>query len=476
MIHARPGRARNIGRRGNVLRSMSTTGNKRQPVAPQVAAAALGLAAGALLGRSAARRAAKSTPGEPNRHTGLAQMQGTPARRYYTGHDLGRALAIADLRAMTHQRLPRFALEYLEGGAEDEAAMWREHSAYADWRFVPRTLVDVSRRTLATEILGRPADMPLVVSPTGLNGIFRRGGDIALAAGAAQAGVPFVQSTMSNDRMEDVAAAAPGLRHWWQLYVFGGDEVWQEIVRRAEAAGCEALVLTTNTQIFGNREWQARTQASQSRLSAPAALESLTHPAWLARTLVPAGTPSFVNVIDFVPIGQRSFFASSAWIRDHQPTSMSWDTVARIRGRWRKPFILKGLLSPDDVRRAIDAGVDGVVLSSHGGRQLDWTVSPLDVLPAAREIVGDRIGLYVSGGLRRGTDLLKALALGADAVWAGRAPLYGLCAAGAAGVARALEILHREALDAMGLLGASSVAELGPEFLAPPARQAAARA
>jgi len=177
-----------------------------------------------------------------------------------------------------------------------------------------------------------------------------------------------------------------------------------------------------------------------------------------------------------VPIGQRSFFASSAWIRDHQPTSMSWDTVARIRGRWRKPFILKGLLSPDDVRRAIDAGVDGVVLSSHGGRQLDWTVSPLDVLPAAREIVGDRIGLYVSGGLRRGTDLLKALALGADAVWAGRAPLYGLCAAGAAGVARALEILHREALDAMGLLGASSVAELGPEFLAPPARQAAARA
>ena len=375
---------------------------------------------------------------------------------------------------MTHNRLARFALEYLEGGAEDEATMMREHRAYADWRFVPRTLVDVSHRTLRTEILGRPASMPVVVSPTGLNGVFRWRADTMLAQGAARAGIPFVQSTMSNDRMEDIARAVPGVRHWWQLYVFGGDEVWQEIIRRADRAGCEALVLTTNTQIFGNREWQARTQASRSRLSAFSALESLLHPAWFARTLAPRGLPSFVNVIDFVPKGQRGFFESSAWIRDHQPTSLSWDTVARIRQRWRKPFIRKGRLCEDDVRRAVDAGVDGVVLGSHGGRQLDWTVAPLDLLPAVREIVGDRIALYVTGGLRRGTDLLKALALGADAVWAGRAPLYGVCAAGAKGVERALEILHEEALDAMGLLGASSVAELGPHFLSPARPEAAA--
>lgn len=432
-----------------------------------------GFALGVALGAAAAlafsvwrHRSLQPRALEPNRHTALAQLDGTPARRYYTGSNLKRAVAVADLRAMTHKRLPRFALEYLEGGAEDEATMMREHRAYADWRFVPRTLVDVSQRTLQTNILGRPASMPVVVSPTGLNGVFRWRADTQLAQGAARAGVPFVQSTMSNDRMEDIARAAPGVRHWWQLYVFGGDEVWQEILRRADQAGCEALVLTTNTQIFGNREWQARTQATKRRLSAPSALESLLHPAWFAETLLPQGMPSFVNVIDFVPKDQRGFFESSAWIRDHQPTSMSWDTADKIRQRWPKPFVLKGLLSEDDVRRAIDAGVDGVVLSSHGGRQLDWTVSPIDVLPAAREIVGDKIALYVSGGLRRGTDLLKALALGADAVWAGRAPLYGVCAAGAAGVEHALEILRTEATNAMGLLGARSVAELGPHLLA----------
>jgi (S)-mandelate dehydrogenase len=434
---------------------------------------ALGIALGgaAAFALSAWRRRSPLPRGlEPNRHTALAQLDGAPVRRYYTGSDLKRAVAIADLRAMTHKRLPRFALEYLEGGAEDEATMMREHRAYADWRFVPRTLVDVSHRTLETQILGGPASMPIVVSPTGLNGVFRWRADTLLAQGAARAGVPFVQSTMSNDRMEDIAAAAPGVRHWWQLYVFGGDEVWQEIVRRAEQAGCEALVLTTNTQIFGNREWQARTQATKSRLSAASAFESLLHPAWFAETLLPRGMPSFVNVIDFVPKDQRGFFESSAWIRDHQPTSMSWDTVEKIRQRWRKPFILKGLLSEDDVRRAIDAGVDGVVLSSHGGRQLDWTISPLDLLPAAREIVGDKIALYVSGGLRRGTDLLKAAALGADAIWAGRAPLYGVCAAGADGVEHALEILRTEAVNAMGLLGARSIAELGPHLLAHSAR------
>jgi (S)-mandelate dehydrogenase len=421
-----------------------------------------GLALGAALRRD--REAERPLLSQPNRHTTLAQLDGSPERRWYTGRNLDRAVAIADLRAMTHRFLPRFALEYLEGGAEDEATLMRERRAYADWRFVPRTLVDVSHRTLRTTILGKPSSMPLMVAPTGLNGVFRRHADIQLAEGAAAAGVPFIQSTMSNDRMEDVAKIK-GLRHWWQLYVFGADEVWQEVIRRADAAGCEALVLTTNTQIFGNREWQARTQATRTRLSVPSAVDAALHPEWFAETLLAGGMPSFVNIIDLAPKDHRRFFDSSDWIRRHQPTSMSWDTVAAIRERWKKPFILKGLLSLDDVRRALDSGVDGIALGSHGGRQLDWTVSALDLLPQAREIVGDRMALYVSGGLRRGTDLLKALCLGADAVMAGRAPLYGVCAAGSAGVHRALEILRREATDAMGLLGAPSLKDLGPRFL-----------
>ena len=435
----------------------------RRPARGRLVPIALAGVAG-LAAYAAARRRGRSRTGEPNRHTRLAQLDGTPARRYYTGHDLRRAIAIEDLRAMTHRRLPRFALEYLEGGTEDEATLMRERRAYAEWRFTPRTLVDVSDRSLETTILGRPATMPLIVAPTGLNGIFRNRADLALARGAAAAGVPFVQSTMSNETMEDVARI-PGLRHWWQLYVFGGDEVWQALVERADRAGCEALVLTTNTQIFGNREWERRNEATPSRLSLSSSLDAALHPAWLARTLAAQGMPEFKNVIGFVPKERRSFFASAQWIRDNQPTSMSWDTVAKIRERWTKPFILKGLLNLDDVRRALDSGVDGVVLSSHGGRQLDWTVSALDLLPQAREIVGDRIGLYVSGGLRRGSDLLKALALGADAVMAGRAILYGVAAAGVPGVNRALQILKSEALDSMGLLGCASIPELRTGFL-----------
>jgi (S)-mandelate dehydrogenase len=394
-----------------------------------------------------------------------AQLERSPSRRFYAGRDLRRAVTVEDLRAMAHARLPRFALEYLEGGSEEESSLARDREAYADWRFVPRQLVDASHRSLATTMLGRPAPIPLIVAPTGLNGLFMHHADIALAQAAAKAGVPFVQSTMSNDRMEEVAKVG-NLRHWWQLYVFGGDEVWQELLRRADACGCEALVLTTNAQIFGNREWSTRTMATRTTPTLATVFDAALHPRWIASTLVAGrGFPSFANVADFVPSASRGFFDTAFWIRDHQPKSLDWSTVAKIRARWSKPFLLKGILHEDDVRRSLDAGVDGVVLGTHGGRQLDGCVSALDVLQRAKEIVQDRMALHVTGGLRRGTDLLKALCLGADAVMAGRAPLYGLCAAGSPGAGKALQIIESEASDAMGLLGACSVGELGTHLL-----------
>lgn len=399
-----------------------------------------------------------------NRHPSVAQIDGSPKRRFYTGANLERAIAIADLRARTHKLMPRFVLEYLEGGAEDEATLYREREAFAEWRFMPHTLVDESQRSLVRDILGRPADMPLIVAPTGLNGLFRHRADVQLAQGAARANVPFVQSTMSTDRMEEVAGVE-GLRHWWQLYVFGGDEVWQELIRRADAAGCEALVLTTNSQIFGNREWDSRTRATRSRPSAATILDAALHPRWLGMTLATHGMPVFANVIDFVPRARRGFFESAFWIRDQMPRSLSWGTVARIRARWKKPFFVKGVLNLDDLRRAMDAGIDGVMLGSHGGRQMDWAVSALDIVQEAREIAGDRIALYISGGIRRGTDILKALALGADAVLTGRATLYGLCAGGADGVARALAILKDETMNELGQLGVPSLDALGPDVL-----------
>ncbi len=236
------------------------------------------------------------------------------------------------------------------------------------------------------------------------------------------------------------------------------------LVDRAAAAGCEALVLTSNSQIFGNREWEDRTQV-KGKPSLATIVDSAAYPAWFARTLL-HGMPVFSNVIDFVPKEHRSFFDSATWIRKQMPKSLSWDTVRAIRKRWKGPFLLKGILSPLDARIALESGVDGIVLSSHGGRQIDWAVTALDVLPRVRDIVGDRMLVMQSGGIRRGTDILKAMALGADAVMAGRAPLYGLCAGGADGVRRALAILLKETSDAMGLLGVSRMNELSADQLA----------
>lgn len=385
----------------------------------------------------------------------IAQLGDTSARRYYTGRNLQRAKAISDLRARTHKVMPRIALEYLEGGAGEEATLYREREAFAEWRYLPHTLVDESHLSLKRPVLGREAAMPLAIAPTGLNGLFMRHADTALAQGAARFGVPFIQSTMSNDRMEDVATVE-GLRHWWQLYVFGGEEIWQELLRRADACGCEALVVTTNSQIFGDREWDSRTRATQSRPSIPTILNAARHPGWLVSALS-HGMPEFANVIDFVPKDQRGFFDSAFWIREQMPRTLSWRDIAKIRARWAKPLFVKGILNLDDVHQAVDSGVDGIMLGSHGGRQMDWAVSALDILPEAREIVGDRIALYMSGGIRHGTDMLKALALGADAVMTGRATLYGLCAGGADGVHRALELLHDQALNELGQLGIPSL-------------------
>ncbi len=401
----------------------------------------------------------------PNSHSDIAEMGGTPHRRFYTGGDIAKVQSIFDLRARTHRLMPDFVLEYLEGGSGEEGTLLREREAFAEWRFMPHTLVDESHRDVSVDILGRPAAMPLVVAPTGLNGVFMRGADTALAQGAARAGVPFTQSTMSNDPMEQVGAVN-GLRHWWQLYVFGGEEIWQELVDRAHRNGCEALVLTTNSQIFGQREWDSRGRTASGFPTLSSTFNAALHPRWVASTM-DRGMPEFANVVDFIPRDKRSFFQSADWIREQMPRSMSWDTVQKIRLRWKdRPFFIKGILNLDDVRRAKDSGVDGIILGSHGGRQTDWAVSALDILQQAREIVGPDYPLFMSGGVRRGTDILKARALGADVVMTGRATLYGLCAYGADGVAKAIELLRTEMMNELGQIGVRTLHDLDTSVLA----------
>ncbi len=436
-----------------------------------VALAALGVAGGALAlasrrGNGRGWRAAPSVA--PADRTlawaSPAVLANNPKRQFYSGTNLDQVVTIEDLRAMAHRRLPGFVTEYLEAGGEDEAALARNIAALAEWRFLHRSLVDVSKRDVSTVLFGRKMEVPLAVAPTGFNGLFWPHADLRLAEAAAAVGVPFAQSTMSNDLMARVARV-PGLRYWWQLYVFGPTEVRNTLISRARDNGCEALIVTVDAQIYGNREWHKRTMAGPTSLGWNAKFDALMHPRWLTAGILTHGMPSFENVLEFVPKDKLSLFDSAHWIRSQMDRALNWDTIARIRESWPRKLIIKGLLTVDDCVRAAEIGADAVAISNHGGRQLDWAVAPLDLLPAVRRAVGDRLTILVDGGMRRGTDVIKALALGADAVLAGRAILYGVAAAGRDGAKRALDIFREEIDRDLGLLGVPSFSELNSRLL-----------
>ena len=443
-----------------------------RPVAPRflrsqvatLAAVAATLFAGALALRRtrpvAVRRRADGTLAAAS----PAVLGASPQRRFYAGRNLARAVTIEDLRAMAHRRLPAFALEYLEGGGEEEASLARNLAALAQWRFTHRAIADVSHVETGASLFGRPLAMPVLVAPTGLNALFWPHADLRLAEAAAASGVPCAQSTMSNDDMAAVARV-PGLRYWWQLYLFGPEEVRDRLIERADAAQCEALVVTVDAQIYGNREWEKRARSGAASLGAAAAFDALAHPRWLGRGILSHGMPRFANVIQFVPRERRGFFDSAMWIRSQMDRALSWDKLRRIRDRWPRRLVIKGLLSLDEIARAAEIGADAVAISNHGGRQLDWAVAPLDLLPQARREVGRRIALFVDGGFRRGSDIVKALALGADAVFVGRAPLYGVAAAGRDGAKRALDILREELERDLGLLGVARIDGLDQSLL-----------
>ena len=385
-------------------------------------------------------------------------------RRPFDGGDLARALNIADLRAVARRRVPHFVFEYVEGGAEDEASLRCNRTSFEALRLVPQTLVDTSSRHLRTEILGRPAAAPLVIGPTGLNGMLHADGDIGLARAAAHLGIPFTLSTMSTTRLEDVAKQAGG-RLWMQLYVMKNRAVAEDIMTRAAAAGYEALVFTTDANVFGSREWDHRSYQAPGKPTLRARLDALRHPGWLRSVLMANGIPRFRNLEGFLPPGATSAVGGSTIIPKLFEATITWDDITWIRRFWPRKLLIKGVLSVPDAERAAALGCDGIVLTNHGGRQLDSCVAPIDVLPEIAAAVGKRLSIIIDGGFRRGTDVIKALSLGANAAMTGRATLYGLAANGERGVERALEILTTEMERAMGQLGVNSVADLGPHFI-----------
>lgn len=385
-------------------------------------------------------------------------------RRPFDGGDLERALNIADLRAVARRRVPHFVFEYVEGGAEDEAALRCNRTSLESLRLIPQTLVDTSSRHVRTEILGRPAGAPLIIGPTGLNGMLHADGDIGLARAAAHLGIPFTLSTMSTTRLEDVAKQAGG-RLWMQLYVMKNRAVAEDIMSRAAAAGYEALVFTTDANVFGNREWDRRSYRQPGKPTLRAKLDALRHPGWLRTVLLRNGIPRFKNLEAFLPPGASSAVGGSTIIPGLFEPTLTWEDITWIRRIWPRKLLIKGVLSVADAERAAALGCDGIVLTNHGGRQLDYCVAGMDVLPEIAAAVGKRLSLFVDGGFRRGTDVVKAIALGANAVMTGRATLYGLASNGERGVERALEILTTEMDRVMGQLGCNSVADLGPHIV-----------
>lgn len=385
-------------------------------------------------------------------------------RRPFGGRDCARALSIADLREIARRRVPGFAFEYVEGGSEDEATLRRNREVFAALSFVPRTLIDTAGRSLGTSVFGRPCAAPLAIAPTGLNGMLHPDGDLALARAAAAFGIPYTLSTLSTTRLEDVASQAGG-RLWMQLYVMKNRAIAEDIMARAAAAGYEALVFTSDANVFGSREWDKRNYSRPGKPTFRAAFDALRHPRWLMRVLLRKGIPHFRNVETFLPPGAASAVGGSTIIPQMFEPTIAWQDIDWIRRHWHGKLLVKGILSAADAQRALDAGCDGIVLTNHGGRQLDYCVAPIEVLGEVAAAVGSRLTIVIDSGFRRGSDIAKALALGAHTVMIGRAALYGLAADGERGVRRALDMLAVELDRVLGQLGCRSIADLRADLL-----------
>jgi L-lactate dehydrogenase (cytochrome) len=380
---------------------------------------------------------------------------------------LARTASVADLRAIARRRLPRGVFDYIDGAAEDERTLAANSAAFAAVTFRPRVLRDVGQVDPSTTLIGRPLPLPLVLAPTGFTRIADPDGELAVARAAARAGLPYTLSTLSTRSIEEVAAASAGPR-WFQVYVWRDRGLVKEMIGRAAAAGYEALVLTVDTAVLGRRERDVRRGFSlPPKIGLGTLVDGAVHPGWTWRFL--RSEPiRFANVQESAGVGDGTTAVTlSDYVNTQFDPGLSWRDVEWMRSEWRGPLVLKGIQTVDDARLAAGAGVEAIALSNHGGRQLDSAPAPLDLVAPVADAVGDRLEIICDGGVRRGSDIVKAVALGARACMAGRAYLYGLGAAGERGVDHVLGLLDADVRRTMALVGASGVAELGRELVDP---------
>lgn len=387
---------------------------------------------------------------------------------------LARALDIDDLRRAARRRLPAPMFHYIDGGSDDETTLRRNRAAFDDWRLLPECLVDVSRIDTGTTLLGCRLALPFFLAPTGMSRLFHHDKELGVARAAEKAGTLYSLSTLGTTSLEEVAAtiASPKL---FQLYILKDRGLTLEFVERCKAARYDALCLTVDMAVAGNRERDHRTGMVMPPRFGPGSLFSFaSRPGWALRLLT---HPEFrlANVAHRVDALGGGAMGLIDYVNSQFDRSVTWADVEWLRARWDGKLVIKGILSPADAVRARDCGADAAMISNHGGRQLDHAPAPVEMLRPIRDRIGAALELIVDGGIRRGTDIVKALALGADACSIGKAYLYGLAAGGQAGVERAIALLQAELVRTMALMGCATIADIGERHLLPahPAHAAA---
>lgn len=379
--------------------------------------------------------------------------------------NLQSAINLDDMRELARRSLPRIAFDFIDGGVDDELCLKRNREAFAQHRIVPRYLRDVSRRDQRVTLLGREYASPIGISPTGLAGLWRPDADLMQAAAARDANVPFLLSSAGNASLEDVMAVAPE-HTWFQMYCTTDEKINADLVRRATQAQVSVLVVSVDVPVNSNRERNKRNGFSRPfRMTPAVVLEALGHPAWVLRYLRTGGIPMMRNWKPYAPDG-----ANAAQVADMYGTltpapMVNWDHLRRIRDAWKGPLVIKGLLHPDDACEAVRMGASALVVSNHGGRQLDVAPSPLEMLPAIHAAVGDQVELLLDSGVRRGSDVVIARCLGARACIFGRPSLYAVAAAGQAGVARVLQLMRNEIDMVLAQMGCNKFDGLNSDYL-----------
>ena len=370
---------------------------------------------------------------------------------------------VEDLRQLAKRKVPKAIFEYIDHGSYDQLSLKANRKDLDAVRFRQRVLIDADNRSLATTMLGEKVSMPLAIAPTGLTGLMHGNGEMLAAKAAEAAGIRYTLSTMSICSIEDVRSVTKA-PFWFQLYVFKDRGFSESVIERAKEAGCSALFLTVDLPMRGQRHCDIKNGLQvPPRLTARNAFDIVTKPRWLAGVLM-GRRKSFGNVDHYLK-NTGGIWAAGRWGGDNCDRSLSWDDVNWIRKLWPGKLVLKGILDPEDAKRAAAMGVDGIVVSNHGGRQLDGTPGTATVLPRIADAVRDRLEVLFDGGVRSGQDVLKALALGAHGCLIGRAYLYGLAAMGQAGVAKAISLIAEELKVGMSLTGVRDVADISRDIL-----------